>query len=140
MSKLLVLVAAGQLAFVAPLLAAAPLAAAPPLAGNWAGDGFAMRSTPTGMIVQGRCASGKIAHSILPDATGAFIARGYYNAQTSGLSLSDIAPTDQPADFTGKVSGKTLDLTLKIAGKPDTRYSLRRDAKIKFPKCNALRL
>ena len=95
-----------------------------------------MRSTPTGMIVQGPCASGKIAQSIVPDAAGAFTARGYYNPARSGFALSDIAPADIPADFAGKVSGKNLDLTLKIPGRPDTHYKLQRDAKMKFPKCD----
>lgn len=121
------------------LVAAAPAPAPPasqPLTGNWAGDGFAVRASPTGTIVQGKCASGKISAPIIPDKAGTFTATGYFNPYTSGYRLSDIAPRDQIAYFNGKVSGNTLDLTMRINGKPDAHRILKRDAKIKFPKCN----
>jgi hypothetical protein len=124
----------------APASPAAPKMAVPQrqaLTGNWAGDAFALRVTPDGYVVQGQCASGKITSPVFPDAAGSFVANGYFNRQRSGYRLSDIAPRDTPARFTGTVKGNSLTLTMAIAGKPgEERFVLKRDAKISFPKCD----
>lgn len=135
MTNLLLPIVSLLLVAAAPAPKPAP-AASQPLTGNWAGDGFALRTAPTGTIVQGKCASGKISAPIIPDKAGAFTATGYFNPYTSGYRLSDIAPRDQIAYFKGKVSGNTLDLTMRINGKPDAHHILKRNAKITFPKCN----
>ena len=105
------------------------------LAGDWAGDGFALRSAPTGTIVQGKCAWGQIEGGIWLAPDGAFRAAGYYNPYSSGIKLSDFNRRDVAASFEGQVTGKTLALTLRIAGKPDRRLVLRQGAKIKFGPC-----
>ncbi len=107
-----------------------------PLTGIWAGSGFALRQAPSGIVVQGPCASGLIAGQVLVDKAGNFTATGYYNPYTSGYRLSDIAPRDHIAYFKGKVTGKTLDLTMRVQGKPEAHYVLKRDAKAKFARCN----
>jgi hypothetical protein len=109
----------------------------PALSGNWGGDGFALRPAQTGYVVQGKCAAGKINDRIVPDASGAFVAKGYFNAYTSGYRLSDIAPRDHAATFKGQVSGDRLTLTMRVAGRPDEmHYVLKRGAIVKFPKCD----
>lgn len=125
----------GAAAAALPVPRAAPAAALEPLAGEWAGDGFAVRSTPTGTMVQGQCAWGKIEGRILLDRDGSFRATGYFNPYMSGYKLSDLARRDKPAMFEGRVTGKTMKLTLRIAKKPDRRLVLRQGAKTKFPKC-----
>lgn len=122
-----------------PLIAAAPVAKPQPLplTGNWAGDGFALRTVGTGYVVQGKCASGKITSQVVPDAAGAFAASGYYNVYTSGYRVSDLSRRDTPASFKGKVSGNTLNLTMRVKGRPeDVQVVLKRGAKIKFPACD----
>ena len=119
----------------APKIPAAP-APTRQLTGDWAGDGFALHTAPTGTIVQGRCAWGKIAGGIWLQANGAFRAAGYFNPYSSGYKLSNIARRDKAAMFEGRVTGKTLALTMRIAGKPDRRVVLRRGAVIKFAECS----
>ena len=124
------------LLIIAAAPAPAPAQPLRPLTGSWAGDGFALRVAPTGVVVQGKCASGMITEQIVPDKTGAFTATGYYNPYTSGYRLSDLAPRDKLVTFKGKVKGNTLVLTMRMIGRPDeSRYVLKRDAPIKFGKC-----
>lgn len=107
-----------------------------PFTGSWAGDGFTLRSAQKGYVVQGKCAGGKITSKVLPDASGAFTASGYYNRYSSGYRLSDIAPRDRAATFTGKIKGNTLALTMRVAGEPSARhFILKRGAAIRFPDC-----
>ena len=120
----------------APVRPSAPAAPVQALAGDWAGDGFAVRSAPTGTIVQGRCAWGKIEGRIALNPDGSFRATGYFNPYSSDVKrLSDLGRHDQPTVFDGRINGKTLRLTLRIANKPARQLVLRRGAKIKFPKC-----
>lgn len=123
-----------------PAAAAQPNPAVPQrqaLTGRWAGDGFALHATTSGYVVQGACAVGKITSPILPDASGRFSVEGYFNRHRSGYRLSDIAPRDSPARFTGKVQGDSLTLGMTIAGKPgEDRFVLKRGATISFPKCD----
>ena len=135
--RLIGLIALSLLAL--PAVSAAPAQSIPTqaLTGNWAGDGFALRSAPTGLIAQGRCASGKISGPVFLDRTGAFTAIGYFNPYTSGLSLSDIAPTDQTARFVGRLVGNNMQLQVHVAGLPETNHVLKRNASIKFGKCQS---
>ncbi len=61
------------------LTAAAPATASQRLTGAWAGEGFVMRSVPSGTVVQGICGSGKISRPILLNSVGAFAVAGYFN-------------------------------------------------------------
>lgn len=123
-------------AVVSPIQPPAPAAPILALAGNWAGDGFAVRSAPTGTIVQGRCAWGKIEGRTALNPDGSFRAKGYFNPYSSDVKrLSDLGRRDQPTVFDGRVNGQTLRLTLRIANKPARQLVLRRNANIKFPKC-----
>ena len=94
-----------------------------------------MRSAPTGTVVQGKCASGKIDQPILVDRDGRFSVTGYFNPYTSGYSLSDLAPRDQIAQFDGRVTDNILVLAMRISNQPDARYTLKRGAGIKFARC-----
>lgn len=124
----------GAASAASPAPRAAPVPA--PLAGEWAGDGFAVRASPIGTIVQGQCAWGKIEGPIVPGADGRFAAKGYFNPYMSGYKISDNARRDQPAIFEGRITGKTMKLTLHIGSKPVRRLVLLRGAKVKFPKCS----
>ena len=119
----------------APARPLPPAAAVQPFAGDWAGDGFAVRSAPTGTIVQGKCAWGKIEGPIWLDGDGGFKVSGYFNPYSSGYKLSDLGRRDQPAVFEGRITGRTLRLTLRVAEKPPRRVVLRQGAKITFPEC-----
>lgn len=105
------------------------------LTGNWAGDGFALRATTTGYVVQGKCASGKITSQIVTDAAGSFRAGGYFNPYSTGYRLSDVGRRDVPAVFSGRLSGNSLALTLAVAGRDEAHFVLKQGARIRFPKC-----
>ncbi|WP_310498724.1 hypothetical protein [Sandarakinorhabdus sp.] len=125
------------IALFALLIASAAPSSPQQLAGIWAGDGFGLRPARIGYVVQGKCAAGKITGPVFPDRSGTFAATGYFNRQTSGYRLSDIAPRDQLASFKGKISGNTLVLIVRLADRPgETRYVLKRGAAIKFPDCS----
>jgi hypothetical protein len=148
----LVLLAAAGPAPVAPKAAAAPKAAPPKapakakpapkvekgplLTGAWAGDHAALRTLDDGATVQNDCSHGKISGQIHLGPGGTFKAKGYYNAPLTGYRVSDIASRDHPADFTGKVSGDVLTLSISVLHESNTHeFKMRRNARIKFPEC-----
>ena len=106
------------------------------LTGNFAGEGAALRVVPTGAVVQGVCASGKIPVKVLVDRNGRFVANGYFNRYHPVIRLSDLAPGDTRARFAGELTGDVLVLTISIAGKPDQRHQLLRDAPARFATCD----
>ena len=127
---------------LAAAAASAPVADKPAnaqlLTGNWAGDGFAIGANADRATVQSGCSHGRSSAPIALDKTGGFTARGYYNPPHSGYRLEDIAPRDRPATFTGKLSGKTLLLTVMVKGDGKAvSHTLVRDAHIKFPDCKS---
>ncbi len=121
------------LAVTAALIAVA--AAPAPLTGNWAGDRMSFVATADSTIVQSDCSFGKIDGAITPDAAGGFTASGYFNDHTPGPQLAEIAPADRPAQFTGKLHGDTLQLTMMAKGQPARHFTLVRDKRIKFVRC-----
>lgn len=129
-----------QLALILVGSAAAPALSLPvsgtPLTGNFAGGDAALRVVPTGVVIQGTCASGKIPVLVRVDHAGRFTANGYFNRDHPTIRLSDLAPRDTPALFSGELRGNGLALTIKIAGSPVQHFQLTRDAPVKFAKCN----
>lgn len=127
-------------AMLAALLLPAPISAAAKapatLAGNWAGDGFSLRVVGNDTMVQGKCMAGKISKPLALDGNGRFSATGYLNKVGANLRLSETNPKDRPAQFSGRVSGTTLELQVKsdlvTSGQ---RFRLRRNAAIKFEDC-----
>ncbi len=119
------------------LIAAAPAPKpAPALTGNWSGDGFGLRTLSDSVMVQGKCASGKIGAPIRPDASGAFVAKGYFNQIGRGYRLSEQVPRDKSATFKGKISGDTLKLTVRVDAQPgENSYVLKRGQPITFENC-----
>ncbi len=119
-----------------PAIASAKPAVAPLLVGNWAGDGFALGADADRATVQNGCSHGRTLGPVKLAANGGFSAAGYFNPPHSGYRLKDIAPRDQPAVFSGTLSGSILTLAVVIGGKPGVPHRLARGAHIKFPKCD----
>ena len=117
------------------LAAGSAAAASVPLAGTWAGDRLSLTANAGGILVQGDCASGKIEGAVVPDGTGRFTMRGYYNESHSGMTLADLRAIDRPAIFTGVVTGNRVDLTIDLKGQPARHFTLKRDRQIKFARC-----
>ena len=124
-----------RLALIASALIAAAPAPSAPLTGKWGGEGYSLRVVPTGAIVQAKCVSGKIEGNIVPDAAGAFAGTGYFNRDSSGYRLADMARRDRKADFSGKIMGSKLKLTIRAAGEREVAVVMVRGAKMKFPVC-----
>ena len=105
------------------------------LTGNWAGDGFALIADANRATVQNGCSHGRTRGPVTLAADGRFSAPGYFNPPRSGYRLPDLAPSDQPAVFSGKLTGSTLTLVVATGGKPGASHRLTRGAHIVFPKC-----
>lgn len=113
------------------------ISAAPPptmLTGIWSGGGFSLRAAKSQSILQNNCDLGRIMGPIAIDRDGRFFAKGYFNAMTSGYRLSDLAPTDHAAQFSGIVKGNKMVLTMLVAGGKKS-YALVRGKTLKFPSC-----
>jgi hypothetical protein len=113
------------------------ISAAPPpamLTGIWSGDGFSLRAANSQSILQNNCDLGRIMGPIAIDKDGRFFAKGYFNAMTSGYRLSDLAPTDRAAQFSGTVNGNNMALTMLVAGSKKS-YTLVRGKTLKFAPC-----
>jgi len=118
-----------------PVAAAAP-AGSKALSGVWAGDGVSLRINSAGAVVQAKCAVGKVAVPIWVDARGQFAAKGYLNPVVSGYRLRDLAARDRPARLSGKVTGRTLEMTIySEAIASEKTYRLTKDRAIRFTDC-----
>jgi hypothetical protein len=125
----------GQAAIALIVVLAAPAQGASPLIGKWAGEGVAFRAGADHATIQSGCSSGRSDRPVTLDAAGTFRLKGYYNPPRSGYRLSDIAPRDRPAVFTGKVIGNTMDLEITAANSKPIRHTLHKNQPIKFPRC-----
>lgn len=111
------------------------VAAAPAPTGFWAGDGMQVRQQPDEAIVQIGCEWGKTRGPIVPDGKGAFTSKGYLNAAGASIKLTDIAPRDRAAVYSGTIAGKTMTMVVQVAGRPPQTFKLKRGARLRFPKC-----
>lgn len=118
-----------------PASAKLPVTGEPMLIGNWSGDNFALGADADRVIVQSGCSVGRTAGPVSLDKAGRFTAHGYFNPPRTGYQLGDIAPRDRPAEFTGTVRGKTLQLVVTPVGGKPIVHLLHLGRLVKFPAC-----
>jgi hypothetical protein len=107
------------------------------LTGSWGGPHISLEITATGARVEYDCAHGTIDGPIIPDRSGQFEAMGTHTAEHGGPVREDEEEAGRPARYRGKVSGKTLTLTVTLAdsGEEVGTFTLTRGATPRLTKC-----
>jgi len=83
--------------------------------GQWGGDHVTMEVTATGATLEFDCAHARIDEPITVDRNGRFSVRGTYAAERGGPVRDTEDDRTRPAQFAGRVSGKTMSLTISAA-------------------------
>ena len=104
-------------------LAGAPPAPSPPppstrtvLAGAWGGEHARLHVAPEETRVELDCAHGLIAGALAVDPSGRVDSSGSLIRQGGGPGPETDAGAGEPARFRGRLSGKTLTLTVTLVG------------------------
>ena len=84
--------------------------------GAWGGAHAQMEVTPEGTRVELDCAQGLITGPLEVDKSGRVDLSGSLIRQGSGPGQETDAGTGEPARFRGRLSGKTLTLTVTLVG------------------------
>jgi hypothetical protein len=84
--------------------------------GEWGGAHAQIEVTPEGTRVELDCAQGLITGPLEVDKNGRVDSTGSLVRQGSGPGPETDAGTGEPARFRGKLSGKTLTLTVTLVG------------------------
>lgn len=85
---------------------------AKPAPGIWGGEHIRLEVTDAGARVEYDCAHATISRKIVADRQGRFIVMGSYVPEHGG-PVREGDPTGEPVQFTGKVSGKKLQLSIR---------------------------
>jgi hypothetical protein len=88
-----------------------------PLApGSWGGQHISLEVTAEGAIAEYDCAHGTISQKISLDRRGRFNVPGTYTAEHGGPVREGQQADSVPVQFTGRVSGKRMYLTVRRRG------------------------
>src|SRR5262245_47867045 len=91
------------------------------VSGTWGGDHIRLDVTSLGATVEYDCAHGTIDEPLSPDRQGHFSAAGTHTIEPGGPVRVDEPVSRHPAQYTGQVSGDTLQLTVTVT---DTQQTL----------------
>jgi len=86
------------------------------MAGEWGGAHAQMEVTPEGTRLELDCAQGLITGPLEVDKSGRVDSSGFFVRPGSGSGFETDAGIGEPARFRGKLSGKTLTLTVTLVG------------------------
>ena len=82
--------------------------------GVWAGREIRMNVNSGGAEIEFSCAHGKIDEPLVLDSTGHFSVRGTMTAGSMGPTREDQPPKTQPAEFSGDVHEKNMNLKILL--------------------------
>ncbi len=107
------------------------------LVGDWGGEHVALTITSLGGSLEFDCAHGTIDEPIVPDADGAFDARGVYVREHGGPIREGEPPDSHPARYVGRIdrSRMTLTVTLMDGDEWIAHYTLVQNAPPRVYKC-----
>ncbi len=107
------------------------------LTGSWGGLHIRLEVTGETARIEYDCAHGTIDGPIVLDHEGRFEAAGTHAAERGGPVREGEEAPSQPARYRGKVTGRTLTLTLILAssGEEVGTFTLTRDAAARLVKC-----
>lgn len=113
----------------------AKLAAAP--TGSWGANGIGIVVEDGGARIEYDCADGEIRGKLMIDGQGNFTANGVHIQQSFGPTRLDNPPQEQPARYTGKISGKTMTLKVVLTETKETvgEYVLEKDKYARIHRC-----
>jgi hypothetical protein len=107
------------------------------LRGRWGGLHISLELTAEGGNIEYDCAHGTIDGPVVPDREGSFEAAGTHTAERGGPVREGEEKQGRPARYRGKISGKTLTLTVTLADPNEEigSFTLARDAAPRLMKC-----
>ena len=83
-------------------------------AGVWGGAHIALTVTDEGARISFDCASGEIATPLVTDDEGRFAIEGVLVAERGGPVRSDAEPERKAARYSGRVTGRTMNLDVTL--------------------------
>ncbi len=109
----------------------------PALTGSWGGPHVSLEITGETGKIEYDCAHGTLGLPVTLDREGRFEATGTHAAERGGPVREGEEDRGQPARYRGKVMGKTLTLTLILAGSGEEvgTFTLTRGAAGRLVKC-----
>ena len=108
-----------------------------PLAGEWGGDHVALTFTGSSARVEYDCAHGRVDGPLRLDANGRILAHGVHVRERGGPVREGDVPDAHPAEYRGRVEGRTLRLTVRLldTGQEVGTFVLRRGATPRLLRC-----
>ena len=94
--------------------------------GMWGGKHIGMEVTDTGARIEYDCAHGTVDQQLVADENGRFEVQGVHIQESGGPVREGEEDKGRPARYTGRVEGKTMTLTVRLAGadEPIGTYTL----------------
>jgi hypothetical protein len=84
--------------------------------GHWGGQHVGMEVTGEGATLDFDCAHATINQPLTVNANGSFDVSGFYTQEHGGPVRSNEDQSGQPAHFKGRLTGKSLSLTITLEG------------------------
>jgi hypothetical protein len=106
-------------------------------AGEWGGDHVRLTVSESGAVVDFDCAHGKIDGALPLDARGQFDVAGTLVLEQGGPQRPDEIPDSRPARYSGRVSGKEMQLTVAVTAgnQPSSTFQLSAGQQARLLKC-----
>ena len=107
-----------------------------PLDGYWGGDRANLTIDAKGAQIELDCAHGTFATPAKLDRNGRFSSDGVFVIYPPGPDRVDAPDPRRAANYSGKLTGSTLTLAVKVAGEPSPqRFRLQKNARVKLLRC-----
>ena len=104
--------------------------------GEWGGTHISMNVGERSATIEYDCAHGEIPGPLNIDGEGNFELRGTFTPERGGPVRADETQRAQPAIYSGTINGKTMSLTLKVAGSDETEnFTLEKGKEAELFKC-----
>jgi hypothetical protein len=103
----------------------------------WGGSGIRVSVEQKKITFEYACANGEIVGRLKIDEHGSFKANGFHIRQRPGPIRVDDTPQRQPVRFEGKISGKTMTLSVILTETKENigTFELKRDVTLRLMRC-----
>jgi len=106
-----------------------------PVTGVWGGHHVRATLSETGAEIEYDCAHGKITEALLPDAVGAFNAKGVHFREHGGPIRQDEKPDSLSARYTGSIRNNVMKLEVELATGMLGPFTLSKGTEARVIKC-----